>query len=653
MMDELPNYREHEHDEGATGTMGATNRAPTMTLEEQVGQLLMAGFWGTTPSQEIIDLIQHHHVGNILLFSRNVRDAQQVLELTQNLQRIAQKAGQHYPLLIAIDQENGIVQRLGEAATLFPGNMALGAAGSEEIANQVALATGHELQALGINMNLAPVVDVNNNPANPVIGVRSFGEDAQQVALLGAAMVKGYHEAGIISCLKHFPGHGDTAVDSHLALPTIPYALERLEALELVPFRSGIEAGAECVMIAHISFPALTQQISDMGGVASESAATTIATLSPAIVQGLLREKLGFNGVVLSDCMEMKAISDTFGTERAAVMALQAGIDLVLVSHNYTRQRGSFEAIRAAVQASELSPQVIQQAAERVVGLKATLGDANVPTTPNPTLSEEDFFDKTAWEGTSSRRGGRGGDVEWGPLRVSWWGPAGRERESKNEGQEGHGGRPQGPPPLPSPPLRDPTPDPTGRIGREAHIELQNRAYELSTTLVRNEDGLLPLHLNSREGIVILSPQRNTMTMVEDRFYSDDALTDIIEHYHPNVRILPVAQDTVENAYGKLLETTSEADIFVVATVNAHLDERQAELVRYLVSSGRRVIGIAVRNPYDLLAFPQLRTYLATYEYTRPALTAAVQVLFGERHARGHLPVSIPGLYPQVPSVSD
>ncbi len=218
------------------------NYTDGMTLEEQIGQLLMVGFWGSTPSQEIIDLIQRHHVGNILLFSRNIRDAQQVFELTQSLQAIAQEAGQRYPLLIAIDQENGLVQRLGEAVTLFPGNMALGAIGSEKVAYEVALATGRELKALGINMNLAPVVDVNNNPANPVIGVRSFGEDAWQGARLAAAMVKGYHAARILACLKHFPGHGDTAVDSHLALPTIPYAFERLEALELAPFRSGIEA---------------------------------------------------------------------------------------------------------------------------------------------------------------------------------------------------------------------------------------------------------------------------------------------------------------------------------------------------------------------------------------------------------------------------
>ncbi len=529
-----------------------------MTLEEQIGQLLMVGFWGSTPSQEIIDLIQRHHVGNILLFSRNIREARQIFELTQSLQAIAQEAGQRYPLLIAIDQENGLVQRLGEAVTLFPGNMALGAIGSEKVAYEVALVTGRELKALGINMNLAPVVDVNNNPANPVIGVRSFGEDAQQVARLAAAMVKGYHATGILDCLKHFPGHGDTAVDSHLALPTIPYALERLEALELVPFRSGIEAGAESVMIAHVSFPALTRQ--DM----------LPATLSSAIVQGLLREKLGFNGVILSDCLEMKAISETFGTERAAVMAIQAGIDLVLVSHHYTQQLGSIEAIQAAVQAHELSPQAVQQAAERVLGFKASY-------------------------------------LSWNDISPSTTFPA--------------------------------------SIGCEAHIQLQDQAYELSTTLVRNADALLPLHLKSGERIVVLSPQRNSMSMVEDRYYSDEVLADIIQQYHSPVRRLSIAQGPVEDAYRELLQTSSESDIFIVATVNAHLDERdeqQAEVVRYLVASGRRIIGIAVRNPYDLLAFPQLRTYLVTYEYTRPALTAAVRVIFGERQAQGHLPVSIP-----------
>lgn len=283
--------------------------------------------------------------------------------------------------------------------------MALGAIGSEEVAAEVALATGRELKALGINMNLALVVDVNNNAANPVIGVRSFGEDPRLVARLGSAMAKGYQDAGVISCLKHFPGHGDSAVDSRLAMPLIPHSLERLEAVELAPFRSGIEARVGSVMIAHVAFPALTHD------------EALPATLSSAIIQGLLREKVGYEGVIVSDCLEMQAISDTFGTEPAAVLALQAGIDLVLVSHTYSRQRGSFEAIREAALTGELSAQVVQRAAERIVNLKARY-------------------------------------LSWDAAAVD--------------------------------------------IDYAAHARLQERAYELSTTLVRNDDALLPLRPRGR-----------------------------------------------------------------------------------------------------------------------------------------------------------
>jgi beta-N-acetylhexosaminidase len=310
-------------------------------------------------------------------------------------------------------------------------------------------------------------------------------------------------------------------------------------------------------MLAHISFPTLTEQ------------ANLPATLSPAIAQGLLREQIGFKGVILSDCMEMKAISDTFGTEQAAVMALQAGVDLVLVSHHYARQRGSVEAIQAAVRTQELTLQLVQQAAEHVLSLKARyLSWKDLPTT-----------------GT-----------------------------------------------VPS------------TIGCEKHVQLQSQAYELSTTLVRNEDALIPLRLNSGELIVVISPQRNTVSMVEDRYYSDELLVGILRQYHTHVEIAPMAPGSVEKASRKLLQTTSETDTLIVATVNAHLDEQQAKLVRRIVASGRRIIVIAVRNPYDLQAFPQLRTYLVTYEYTRPALVTAVRVLFDEKRALGYLPVSIPGL---------
>ena len=529
-----------------------------MTLEEQIGQLLIAGFWGTTPSPEIIDLIRNHQIGGIILFSRNVQDAQQVLELTQRLQMIALRARHRAPLLIAIDQENGMVQRLGRGTTLFPGNMALGAIGSEQVVYNVAQATGREIKALGINMNLAPVVDVNNNPANPVIGVRSFGEDPHEVARLAAAAVRGYRAAGVISDLKHFPGHGDTAVDSHLALPTISSTLEQLEAIELVPFKSGIEAGADSVMIAHISFPALTRQ------------EALPATVSPAIVRGLLREKLGFDGVIISDCMEMNAVAETIGTERAAVMALQAGVDLVLVSHTYARQLGSIEAIQLALQAGDLPPEVVQRAAERVLRLK-------------------DRF------------------LSWDSL-------------------------PDAPIPV--------------WVGGPSHRHLRNQAYELSTTLVRNDDALLPLRLDQAENVLVISPRGEAYTRAEDRRYPHEFLARSILRRHDRVSAMFTSSSLAVVEREEILRVAGASDLIIMATLNAHLDQQQAELMRDLLQTGRRVIGIAVGNPYDLLVFPQLRSYLVTYEYTRPALAAAVRVLFGEIQPNGHLPVSLPGLYP-------
>ena len=529
-----------------------------MTLEEQIGQLLVAGFWGTTPSPEIIDLIRNHHIGGIILFSRNVQDAQQVLELTQRLQVIALRARHRAPLLIAIDQENGMVQRLGRGTTLFPGNMALGAIGSEQVVYNVAQAAGRELKALGINMNLAPVVDVNNNPANPVIGVRSFGEDPHEVARLAAAAVRGYRAAGVISDLKHFPGHGDTAVDSHLALPTISSTLERLEAIELVPFKSGIEAGTDSVMIAHISFPALTHQ------------EALPATVSPALVRGLLREKLGFDGVIISDCMEMNAVAETIGTERAAVMALQAGVDLVLVSHTYARQRGSSAAMQMALQTSELSPEVVRLAAERVLRLKDHfLSWDSLPAAPVP---------------------------EW--------------------------------------------------VGGSSHQHLRDQAYELSTTQVRNDAALLPLRLDQAESVLVISPSGEAYTRAEDRRYPNEFLAQSIRQRHDRVSSMFTSPSLAAGEREEILRLAVASNLIIMATLNAHLDQQQAELMRDLLQTGRRVIGIAVGNPYDLLVFPQLRSYLVTYEYTKPALAAAVRVLFGEIQPHGHLPVSLPGLYP-------
>src|SRR5258706_8592137 len=329
-----------------------------LTLDQQIGQLFMVGFPGASVTDEIRALIMERHVGGVVLFTRNIRDVRQTAELTHALQQLAHEAGHPAPLLIAVDQENGIVRRLGHEATAFPGNMALGATGSASLTREVAEATGQELLAHGINMNLAPSVDVNSTPANPVIGVRSFGERAEDVARLGVAAVEGYRAAGVVSTLKHFPGHGDTAVDSHLDLPVLPYALQRLDEVELLPFRAGIAAGAPRPMTAHVAFPALTE------------GELIPASVSGAVGRGLLRERLGFAGLVMTDCLEMQAISDTIGIAPAAVMALAAGNDLVLISHLVERQLSGIQAVRQAVRSGTLEESRIAEAAARVIQLK-------------------------------------------------------------------------------------------------------------------------------------------------------------------------------------------------------------------------------------------------------------------------------------------
>ncbi|MFS0821227.1 beta-N-acetylhexosaminidase [Bacillus sp. 1P02SD] len=327
-------------------------------MAKKAGQLLVIGFNGIKVPQEIRDLIHTYHIGAIILFGRNIGTPKEVLALTTDLQREAKKAGYTHPLLICVDQENGVVRRLGEGATIFPGAMTLGATGNPNHAYNVGVATGNELKALGINWNLAPVLDVNNNPDNPVIGVRSFGESAESVSKFGRASMQGMQEAGIATTLKHFPGHGDTSVDSHLDLPTIPHGLARLEEIELKPFRECIAEGADTIMTAHVYFPSI------------ETEPGVPATISRKVITGLLREKLKFNGVVTTDCMEMNAILHGVGTEKGAVAALKAGVDYVMISHTLERQIGAIQEILKAVENGELTEEEIDQALQRINSLK-------------------------------------------------------------------------------------------------------------------------------------------------------------------------------------------------------------------------------------------------------------------------------------------
>lgn len=325
-----------------------------MSLHKKVGRLMIAGFKGITMSDEIKHLIHEYHIGGVILFGRNIGTPQEILDLTKSLQKEAKAAGYTSPLLICIDQENGVVRRLGEGTTIIPGAMLLGATHKPNHARNAGFMTGKELKALGINWNLAPVVDVNNNPENPVIGVRSFGENVQEVTTMAKNSMLGMQEAGIMTTLKHFPGHGDTSVDSHLDLPVIGHDLKRLHEIELVPFKDCIAAGADAIMSAHVYFPAL------------EKESNTPATLSRSVISGLLRKELGFEGVITTDCMEMDAIAKGIGTVNGCVKAVEAGVDLVMVSHIHSLQEESILKMVEAVRNNTITEQQIDQSINRI-----------------------------------------------------------------------------------------------------------------------------------------------------------------------------------------------------------------------------------------------------------------------------------------------
>ncbi|MGF1341675.1 glycoside hydrolase family 3 N-terminal domain-containing protein [Streptomyces flavovirens] len=347
-----------------------------MSLEEKVGQLFVMRVYGhsaTAPDQADIDanldeigvrtaaeLISTYHVGGIIYFTwaHNTRDPHQIADLSNGIQRAGLAQPTPVPLLVSTDQEHGIVCRVGEPATLLPGAMALGAGGSRSDTREAARIAGAELAALGINQNYAPDADVNVNPANPVIGVRSFGSDPQSVAGLVTAQVKGYQGAGVASTAKHFPGHGDTSTDSHTGLPSILHTRQEWAELDAPPFRAAVAAGIDSIMTAHIVVPALDP---------SEDP----ATLSRPILTGILREELGYDGVVVTDSLGMEGVRTKYGDERVPVLALQAGVDQLL---NPPDLSVAWNAVLEAVRSGEITEARIEESILRILRLKSRLG---------------------------------------------------------------------------------------------------------------------------------------------------------------------------------------------------------------------------------------------------------------------------------------
>jgi len=332
----------------------------TQTLARFAGQLLVAGFDGTAPSQEITALIRAG-LGGVILYRKNCVDANQVLGLTNSLQETARAAGHALPLLIAIDQEQGRVVRITEGVTVFPAMGALARIGDPDLIRRVADATSRELLAIGVNWNLAPVADVLSVPDCPV-GDRSCGADPEQVAHAVAAFVRGAAAGGMRTCAKHFPGHGSTQKDSHVAAPRVARSREDLEACDLVPFRAAIRAGVPAVMTAHITFPALDPDMP--------------ASLSELVIGGLLRAQLGFSGVVVSDDLEMAGIAWNRPLESSGLAALRAGSDLLIISRMLLAERcipGFLADLRLAIQEETVAAATIAAALKRVRHFKRGL----------------------------------------------------------------------------------------------------------------------------------------------------------------------------------------------------------------------------------------------------------------------------------------
>jgi beta-N-acetylhexosaminidase len=320
----------------------------------RVGQRFLVGFHGLDPSPEVRGLIRDFGVGGVILFSRNVDGPEQVADLVRELQALAREAGHDLPLLIAVDQEGGRVQRLRGPWTVWPPMRAVGRLGSEEQAGRVGRALAAELLACGIRWDFAPVVDVDTNPKNPIIADRAFGDDPDLVGRMGAALLRGLQDGGVAACAKHFPGHGDTDVDSHLDLPTIEHSRSRLDQVELPPFRRVVEAGVASIMTAHL----VVREIDELP-----------ATLSPRILS-LLRDGLGFGGVVVADDLEMKAISLRWRPGVAAVLAIKAGCDVLPVCTGSDAQVEALEASIRAAEAGEIGFAAMDDALARIRRMK-------------------------------------------------------------------------------------------------------------------------------------------------------------------------------------------------------------------------------------------------------------------------------------------
>lgn len=325
-----------------------------MTLEEKIGQLLIIGMEGKTYGEKLDRLIRQHHVGGIILLGKNISYPNGMVKLLNESKKA--NAGYKIPLFVSVDEEGGRVSRLPSSMKKLPAAQYFGRTGDETLAYEAGAYLADLLHAFGYNMNYAPVLDVHSNPKNPVIGDRSFSSNPDEVATLGMALMRGMTDKGVISVAKHFPGHGDTHIDSHLSLPVIEKTIEELRETELIPFQRAIQEHVDIIMVAHIMFPELDNKYP--------------SSLSKTIISDLLRDDMHFNGIVITDDLTMGAIVNDYTVPEAALQSFVAGSDLLLIAGDYENQVGTIDALRNAVRTGTVSERRIDESVKRILELK-------------------------------------------------------------------------------------------------------------------------------------------------------------------------------------------------------------------------------------------------------------------------------------------
>ena len=590
----------------------------SMKLEDKVAQMMIASFrvWKEVPetedevqpqqeppavnitelNDEIRDMLGRDHFGGVLLFGENFVDAEQTLRLTADMQN-ANKSGGGLPLMFFVDQEGGNVSRIGYS-TIGVSNMALAATGDPENARKMASVHGEEIGLLGIRADFAPVVDVNNNPANPVIGNRSFSDDPETVSKFGCAYLNGLHDVGIAAALKHFPGHGNTDTDSHTGFPLINNSYEELKACELIPFKAAIDAGADMVMTAHIQYPRIETET--YTSVSTGEQVFLPATMSRKILTDILRGDMGFQGVIVSDALDMAAITDFFSVEDIVKYTINAGVDLLILpgvkdTKLFALTQTYLDTAVSLVKAGEIDEARINDAVLRILRLKQKYG-----------ILDQKDFDVTEEKISAAKNG----------------------------------------------------------VGSAAHRETERQIAEKALTLVKNENNAFPIEMKTGETTLILfadscASRAGAGELARELLEEKQALPEGAE-----ILVMKNTRDNeadcieaacradhvilVHRVYAAACLDPETGDGFSSGTFDRLIDA--------VHEKGKTVIVVSCQLPYDAARFPAADAVLLTWwgsaMPTLPLegstwssnLPEGLLACFGQGSADGRLPVNIPTL---------